>query len=125
MVPSIFNNPVPRVVPTSSPILPVEPRQELVIFVGYPSLGKSTFYQQHFREAKYVHVNQDTLKTRLKCVKLVRESLCDGRSCVVGMYVEIYRSPPPLNPNTDNTNRDAQTRKYYLDIAKELDIPAR
>ena len=32
----------------------------------------------------YVHVNQDTLKTRDKCVKAVQEALREGKSCVVG-----------------------------------------
>ena len=30
-----------------------------------------------------------------------------------------------LESYIDNTNRDVQTRKYYLDIAKRLHVPAR
>ncbi|KAI0300088.1 polynucleotide kinase 3 phosphatase-domain-containing protein [Multifurca ochricompacta] len=81
---------------------------KVVLFVGPPCLGKSTFYRTHFAPAGYVHVNQDTLGSRLKCVKAAEEALVAGKSCVI-----------------DNTNRDVQTRKYYLDIAKRFQVPAR
>ncbi|TFK50051.1 PNK3P-domain-containing protein [Heliocybe sulcata] len=95
---------LPPLAPTSKPILPPpssSARPEVVLFVGYPSLGKSTFYRRHFQDAGYVHVNQDTLSSRQKCMKAVEEALQDGRSCVV-----------------DNTNRDRATRKHYVDVAK-------
>lgn len=91
-----------------TPVLPPGPRTEIVVFVGPPCLGKSTFYRAHFAPAGYVHVNQDTLGSRPKCVKAAEEALVAGKSCVI-----------------DNTNRDVQTRKYYLDIAKRLQVPAR
>ncbi|TFK72591.1 PNK3P-domain-containing protein [Pluteus cervinus] len=100
--------PIPQVSPTSSPILPISPKCEIVVFVGYPCLGKTSFYRQHFQGAGYVHVNQDTLKTREKCVKLARESIEAGKSCVI-----------------DNTNRDESTRKFYIDLAKTKGIPVR
>lgn len=76
---------VPSVTPTSSPIVPYPAKREVVIFCGYPALGKTRFYRQHFEPLKYTHINQDTLKTREKCVKAVREALKRGESCVVGM----------------------------------------
>ncbi|KAH9991967.1 polynucleotide kinase 3 phosphatase-domain-containing protein [Russula compacta] len=97
--------------PQSSPttaVLPPDPQTEIVVFVGPPCLGKSTFYHTHFSPAGYVHVNQDTLGSRPKCVKAAEEALTTGKSCVI-----------------DNTNRDVQTRKYYLDLAKRLQVPAR
>jgi len=93
--------------PTTA-ILPPAPQTEIVIFVGSPCLGKTTFYRTHFAAAGYVHVNQDTLGSRPKCVKAAEEALAAGKSCVI-----------------DNTNRDVQTRKHYLDIAKRLRVPAR
>jgi bifunctional polynucleotide phosphatase/kinase len=55
-----------------------------------------------------VHINQDTLKTRQKCVKAVEEAVKEGRSCVV-----------------DNTNRDKATRKFYVDLAGKEGISVR
>ncbi|KAH9026819.1 polynucleotide kinase 3 phosphatase-domain-containing protein [Lactarius pseudohatsudake] len=91
-----------------APVLPPDPHTEIVVFVGPPCLGKSTFYRTHFAPAEYVHVNQDTLGSRPKCVKAAEEALVAGKSCVI-----------------DNTNRDVQTRKYYLDVAKRLQVPTR
>ncbi|PPQ63178.1 hypothetical protein CVT24_005723 [Panaeolus cyanescens] len=99
---------VPHVTPTSSPILPVPPRQEAVVFVGYPSLGKSSFYRRYFEPAGYVHINQDQLKTREKCVKALQEKLKEGKSCVI-----------------DNTNRNVSTRQGYIDACKKMGVPIR
>ncbi|GJE97041.1 PNK3P-domain-containing protein [Phanerochaete sordida] len=107
--PSSLPADLPRVTPTSSPIVPSSSSgPEVVLFVGFPALGKTSFYRTHFYTANYVHVNQDTLRTREKCVKAVEEAIKDGKSCVV-----------------DNTNRDAATRKHYIDLAKKLDVPIR
>ncbi|KAK0445376.1 polynucleotide kinase 3 phosphatase-domain-containing protein [Armillaria borealis] len=99
---------LPAIMPTSSLVLPDPPLQELVLFVGYPCLGKTSFFRQHFEPAGYIHTNQDTLGSRPKCVAAVKAAIAEGKSCVV-----------------DNTNRDAKTRKYYIDIAKEARIPVR
>jgi len=73
----------------------------------------------------YVHVNQDTLKTRDKCVKAAQEALREGKSCVIGRnYSFILRFVSTIKA-TDNTNRNAATRKFYLDVAKTLNIPTR
>jgi bifunctional polynucleotide phosphatase/kinase len=69
--------------PTAA-ILPSDPQTEIVVFVGPPCLGKSTFYRTHFAAAGYVHVNQDTLGSRAKCVKAAEEALGAGKSCVIG-----------------------------------------
>ncbi|KAH9975259.1 polynucleotide kinase 3 phosphatase-domain-containing protein [Lactifluus volemus] len=94
--------------PSAPSLIPPEQKPEIVIFVGPPCLGKSTFYRTHFAPAGYVHVNQDTLGSRPKCVKAAEEAVAAGKSCVI-----------------DNTNRDVQTRKYYLDVAKRLQVSAR
>ncbi|KAJ6523631.1 polynucleotide kinase 3'-phosphatase [Mycena capillaripes] len=99
---------LPLYTPSSSPLLPNPPAQELVLFVGYPCLGKTTFFRQYFEPANYLHINQDTLKTRDKCVKAVQEALAAGKKCVV-----------------DNTNRDAFTRQYYINVAAKLGVPVR
>ncbi|KAI0713316.1 PNK3P-domain-containing protein [Earliella scabrosa] len=106
--PSSLPKDEPRLVPSEPPILPAPSSPELVLFVGYPALGKTSFFRAHFASAGYTHINQDTLKTRDKCVKATGEALKDGQSVVV-----------------DNTNRDVQTRKYYIDLAKKQRVPVR
>jgi bifunctional polynucleotide phosphatase/kinase len=81
---------VPLFTPSSSPLLPHPPVQELILFVGYPCLGKTTFFRQYFEAAGYLHINQDTLKTRDKCVKAVQAELKAGNKCVVGMNPSFY-----------------------------------
>ncbi|KAI5122008.1 hypothetical protein M0805_001840 [Coniferiporia weirii] len=99
---------VPRISPTSAPVLPASKRAEMVLFVGFPASGKTTLFQSVFLPADYAHVNQDTLGSRAKCLKIAEEHLRKGVSCVI-----------------DNTNRDKKTRQHYLDLAKSLDVPIR
>ncbi|KAF8436933.1 polynucleotide kinase 3 phosphatase-domain-containing protein [Boletus edulis BED1] len=94
--------------PPTAEIVPALSRPELVLLTGFPCLGKSSFYCRHFAPAGYVHVNQDTLGTRPKCLKAAEEALKAGKSCVI-----------------DNTNRDAPTRKLYIDLAKKVGVTAR
>lgn len=81
-------------------------------FLRLPSLltpsasGKTSFYRRYFSD--YEHVNQDTLKTKEKCLRVAREHLLGDRRVVV-----------------DNTNRDVAVRKLYVDLAKEVKVPIR
>ena len=67
-----------------TPTLSTKP--ELVLLVGYPSMGKSRLYRKHFGPAGYDHVNRDILGSRSKCIEATGEALAEGKSCVVGMY---------------------------------------
>lgn len=82
--------------------------QELVIMMGYPGSGKSTFYQRFFAPHGYAHVNRDTLKTPEKCVAAADSALSTKKSVVV-----------------DNTNPTAEDRKRYIDVAKKYGVPVR
>lgn len=86
---------------TSSP-------REMVIFVGYPASGKSTFFKTHFEPRGYVHISRDKLGSWQKCVAKCTEFLKAGKSVVI-----------------DNTNPDQESRKRYTEVAKKFDIPVR
>ncbi|KAE9406991.1 PNK3P-domain-containing protein [Gymnopus androsaceus JB14] len=95
---------LPLFSPSDTPLISESPQQEVVIFVGYPGLGKSAICQRYFTPVGYKRINQDTLGSRRKCLAAVEEALKEGVSCVI-----------------DNTNRDRQTRKYYVDLAEEVE----
>jgi bifunctional polynucleotide phosphatase/kinase len=115
----------PQSSPATAVLLP-DPQTEIVVFVGLPGLGKSTFFRTHFAPAGYVHVNQDTLGSRPKCIKAAENALAAGTSCVIGPhppFIFLYIGLP--GAFADNTNRDVWTRNHYLDLARRFQVPAR
>lgn len=92
----------------SPPSLTGSSYPELIVMVGYPASGKSTIYRDIFAPLGYKHINQDTLKTKTKCEKALREALSKGHSAVV-----------------DNTNPSKESRYKWLRIAAEFGIPPR
>ena len=81
-------------------------KQEVVLFVGSPGSGKSTFWGNYMKS--YHRVNRDTLKTPVKCLASLKEGLESKKSCVI-----------------DNTNRDPETRKPFIDMAKSYGVQVR
>ena len=82
--------------------------QEVILFIGFPASGKSTFAKTYLIPHGYVHVNRDTLGTPAKCLKLTKESLAEGKSVVV-----------------DNTNPSVSARAPYLKAAEAAGVPVR
>ncbi|KAJ8903911.1 hypothetical protein NDN08_000442 [Rhodosorus marinus] len=82
--------------------------QQMIILIGYPGAGKSTFSEAHLTPLGVVRINMDTLGTKAKCFSLAQTSLAEGRSVVI-----------------DNTNPRPDSRGPFIDIAKARNIPAR
>ncbi|KAF9134311.1 hypothetical protein BGW39_007480 [Mortierella sp. 14UC] len=100
---------VPLFSPTSTPLLATPGTSELILLCGYPASGKSSFAHKHILSTgHYEYVNQDTLKTRDRCLKAVEEGLKNKKAVVV-----------------DNTNPDVATRAPYITLAKKYNVPAR
>ena len=55
--------------------IPLPNNKNIVLFVGMPGSGKTTYFQTKLAGLGYVHVNQDILKTKAKVLKLTRESM--------------------------------------------------
>ena len=83
-------------------------KQEVVIFVGCPASGKSSFYEAHMRPKGYVHVNRDTLGSWQRCVAECNKALLAGKSVVI-----------------DNTNPDRESRRRYIECAQKHKVPVR
>lgn len=82
--------------------------QEVILFIGPPASGKTTFYCKHLQPQGYIHVNRDTLGSWQKCVAECEKAMELGKSVVI-----------------DNTNPDVDSRKRYLAVAEKHNIPTR
>lgn len=96
----------PLYLPESSFLL--SPNPEVVVAVGFPGAGKSTFIQKHLVSAGYVHVNRDTLGSWQRCVSTCQAALRQGKQVVI-----------------DNTNPDVPSRARYIQCAKDAGVPCR
>jgi bifunctional polynucleotide phosphatase/kinase len=74
--------------------------KEMIILVGAPASGKSTLCAKF---PQYVRVNQDTLGTKAKCLKLARDSMRQNKSVII-----------------DATNSQLKTRSEYTKLAFEF-----
>ena len=72
----------------------------LVIMIGIPGSGKSTFYRERLAD-DYVRINLDTLKTRHQEELLITECIQQGKSFAV-----------------DNTNPTRADRQRYIPLAR-------
>ncbi|KAJ6440651.1 bifunctional polynucleotide phosphatase/kinase [Purpureocillium lavendulum] len=94
--------------PSAAPILEKTNDKDVVIFCGPPGAGKSTFFWNHLKPLGYERINQDTLKTRDKCVQAAKEMLARGASVAI-----------------DNTNADPDTRAVWIEVANKAKVPIR
>nr|XP_034990633.1 bifunctional polynucleotide phosphatase/kinase isoform X2 [Zootoca vivipara] len=81
---------------------------EVVVAVGFPAAGKSTFLKRHLASAGYAYANRDTLGSWQKCVATCQAALQAGKSAIV-----------------DNTNPDLESRCRYIECAKKAGVPCR
>ncbi|XP_064606402.1 bifunctional polynucleotide phosphatase/kinase-like [Liolophura sinensis] len=82
--------------------------KEIVILVGAPASGKSTFRKRYLEPYGYLAVNRDTMGTMAKCLKAAKDALKEGKSVVV-----------------DNTNPSMSARSDFLDLASKTGCPCR
>lgn len=83
-------------------------KQEIIVAVGFPGSGKSTFFQTHIIPKGYAYVNRDTMGSWQHCVSACELALKEGRSVAV-----------------DNTNPDLESRKRYIDVARSAGVSCR
>ncbi|KAM9298900.1 bifunctional polynucleotide phosphatase/kinase [Gastrophryne carolinensis] len=86
----------------------VSSSQEVVVTVGFPGAGKSTFIKEHLVPKGYAYANRDTLGSWQKCVAACEDALRNGKSIVI-----------------DNTNPDVESRGRYISCAQKARVPVR
>ncbi|CAB3980855.1 bifunctional polynucleotide phosphatase kinase isoform X2 [Paramuricea clavata] len=104
--PMAISQNAPLFIPTTSKLISNE--QEVVIMVGYPASGKTTFVKKHLLPNGYVHVNRDTVGKWQKCVAMCGSELARKKSVVI-----------------DNTSPDKESRQRYIQAAKKKNVPVR
>lgn len=81
---------------------------EVIIMVGGPGSGKSTFCRNYLASAGYVVINRDELISWQKCQKRCDECLIDGKKVVI-----------------DNTNTKPEERARYIKMALKRKVKCR
>lgn len=85
----------------------VSASQEMVVMVGIQGSGKSHLSEK-LENKGYVVASNDRSGGKDKTLKISRDALASGKSVVV-----------------DNTHRDKQSRKDYISLARDRNIPVR
>ena len=67
-----------------TPVITPSTGPDVILFVGSPAAGKSTFYRDHLLPMGYARINQDTLKTRNRCVAEASTLLAEKSPIVIG-----------------------------------------
>lgn len=80
----------------------------MIMAVGSPASGKSSFYHRHLKAKDFVHVNRDTLKTIPKCITMIRGAFSKNKS----VYI-------------DNTHPTRESREVFISVAKEFNVPVK
>ncbi|KAH6639531.1 polynucleotide kinase 3 phosphatase-domain-containing protein [Boeremia exigua] len=106
--PATFVNPPAESSTSANPIITKTDVPDIILLVGSPGAGKSSFYWKHLQPLGYIRVNQDILKTREKCVKAATALIDEGKHVVV-----------------DNTNADQDVRAVWVNLAKKYSMPIR
>ncbi|RKF51411.1 Bifunctional polynucleotide phosphatase/kinase [Golovinomyces cichoracearum] len=81
---------------------------DIVLLCGSPGAGKSCWYLKNLKCLGYIRINQDTLKTRDKCIKVASKNLEEGKSVAI-----------------DNTNANTEVRSEWVRLAARYKIPIR
>jgi len=104
--PKDIKSDLPLFTPPDPPL--ISDKQEVIICVGYPASGKSTFCKTHMEPKGYVWINQDVLKKKEKCLQACKVALDEGKSAII-----------------DNNNYDINNRAIYIAAAKSKGVPVR
>jgi bifunctional polynucleotide phosphatase/kinase len=87
-------------IPTEQKFIFTPQKKEMIIMIGMPGSGKSTFVKNYIEPHGYGVINRDTAKTIPKCIKECEKFIANGQSVVI-----------------DNTNPSIDAREKFTSIA--------
>ena len=82
--------------------------KEVIVLIGSPGSGKSTFTENYLVPKGYVRINQDNLKTKEKVIKCLIQNIEEGKKIVI-----------------DSTNPQKNNRSEYVKICNKYKYPIR
>jgi DNA 3'-phosphatase len=88
------------------PSIKIEPKigeKVMVVSVGMPGSGKSSFFENYLADYGFVHVERDTVKEKNRFINLVKRLINEGEELI---YI-------------DATNPTVEDRKVFYDLAKK------
>ncbi len=88
--------------------IPLINTQEMIILIGAPASGKSFIASYFTKLETYITINQDTLRTKRRCLTKCKTVLEEGKSVII-----------------DRTNPQITDRKEFISMAKDFNIPVR
>ena len=83
-------------------------KRQMIVFVGMPGSGKSSYYKKYLEPLDYVYANQDTLKTRAKVLKVINIALKNGQNVVVDST-----NPARTEKISDSGRKTAGRDEFY------------
>ena len=84
----------------------------MIVFVGMPGSGKSSYYKKYLEPLGYVYANQDILKTREKVIKVLNTALKMGENIVIDA------TNPSRTAKASDSGRKIAGRDEFYNLAE-------
>ncbi len=81
-------------------------KTELLILVGLPGAGKTTYYRNSLLPLGYERINEHELGSFDECLRIADRLLADGKSVVIGMHSNFILTYSSCNVLSQSTHND-------------------
>ena len=95
---------------SSSSLIPIPEYREIVLMMGYPGSGKSSFAEKAFKDRPYVIIHGDDYKSESALKKAFKAAI---------------ETIPDKSIILDATHSNKKKRQIFIDLANQANIPIR